>query len=334
MKRPIKNIKEIQEFFNQHSKFVIIQADNPDGDSIASALALNEILSTLGKESVLYCAVEVPSYLKFITGWEKINNYIPSNFDASIIVDTSSSTLLENLYLSPEVSWVKAKPSLVLDHHKDVECDIDFASVVSNNPDYSSTGEVIYGIAKELDFSINKLSGELILQSILSDSLGLTSDIAGPETYKNVAEILSLGISRAELEEKRRQLSKMSEAVFRYKAELMERTEFYFDTKIALTVIPESELYDIGTQYNPGPLIMSELLNIEGVQIALAIKRYKNRVTVALRCSQGTEIAGEIASSYGGGGHPYAAGFRIDNFNEDFTKFKYELVNKIIDRLK
>jgi hypothetical protein len=79
----------------------------------------------------------------------------------------------------------------------------------------------------------------------------------------------------------------MSEAVFRYKAELMERTEFYFDTKIALTVIPESELYDIGTQYNPGPLIMSEMLNIEGVQIALAIKRYKNRVTVALRCCSG-----------------------------------------------
>ena len=333
MKRTIKNIHAIKDFIDENHRFVIIQADNPDGDSIASALALNEILSTLGKESALYCAVEVPSYLKFISGWEKINTYIPSNFDASIIVDTSTSTLLENLYDSPEAAWVKAKPALILDHHKDVECDIDFATVVSNNPEYSSTGEVIFGIAKELNLVINKLSGELILQSILSDSLGLTSDIAGPETYKIVAEILGLGISRAELEEKRRQLSKMSEAVFRYKAELMERTEFYFDTKIALTVIPESELYDIGTQYNPGPLIMSELLNIEGVKIALAIKRYKNRVTVALRCAQGTEIAGEIASSYGGGGHPYAAGFRIDNFNDDFTKFKYELVNKIIDRL-
>jgi phosphoesterase RecJ-like protein len=333
MKRLVKNIKDIEQFIEKHNKFLIIQADNPDGDSISSALALDEILNNLGKYSTLYCAVEVPSYLKFISGWEKINNYIPAEFDASIIVDTSSSTLLENLYLSPEVSWVKSKPCIVLDHHKDVECDIDFASIVSNNPDYASTGELIHAIAKELKIPLNQLSGELILQSILSDSLGLTSDIAGPETYKTVADLLELGISRADLEEKRRKLSKMSEAVFRYKAELMERTEFFFDTKIALTVIPESELYDIGTQYNPGPLIMSELLNIEGVQIALAIKRYKNRVTVALRCAQGTEIAGEIASSYGGGGHPYAAGFRIDNFDQDFTKFKYELVNKILDKL-
>ena len=126
----------------------------------------------------------------------------------------------------------------------------------------------------------------------------------------------------------------MSEPVFRYKAQLMERTEFFYDTKIALAVIPETELYDIGTQYNPGPLIMSELLNIDGVQVAMAIKRYKNRITVAIRCSYGTEIANEIAGMYGGGGHPYAAGFRIDNFNEDFTKFKYELVHKIIDKIK
>ena len=332
--QPIKLINEIKQFIEKNNKFLIIQADNPDGDSISSALAMSEILSSLGKHSFLYCAVEVPGYLKFIPGWEKISSILPSSFDASIIVDTSSATLLENLNLSPEVSWVKSKPCLVLDHHKEVTCDIDYASIVSNNPDYASTGELIYNIAESLEWPINQLSAELILQSILSDSLGLTSDIAGPDTYRTVAELLEKGVSRAELEEKRRRLSKMSEPVFRYKAELMERTEFYYDTKIALAVIPESELYDIGTQYNPGPLIMSELLNIEGVQVALAIKRYKNRVTAAIRCSQGTEIASDIASIYGGGGHPYAAGFRIDEFSEDFTKFKYELVNKIIDKLK
>ena len=334
MKPNIESLENIKSFFENYNNFLIIQADNPDGDSIASALALAEILESINKNASLYCAVEVPSYLKFIPGWEKINSYIPSGFDASIIVDTSSSTLLENLYLSEEISWVKSKPSLVLDHHKDVNCDIEFASVISNNPDFCSTGELIYNLSKELKFPITKLSAELLLQSILSDSLGLTSDSAGPDTYRTVAELLELGVSRAALEEKRRKLSKMSELVFRYKAQLMERTEFFYDTKIALAVIPETELYDIGTQYNPGPLIISELLNIDGVQVAMAIKRYKNRITVAIRCSYGTEIANEIAGMYGGGGHPYAAGFRIDNFNEDFTKFKYELVHKIIDKIK
>ena len=36
-------------------KIVIIQAENPDGDSLGSALALEEVLSDLGKSVFLYC---------------------------------------------------------------------------------------------------------------------------------------------------------------------------------------------------------------------------------------------------------------------------------------
>src|SRR5438270_9763731 len=76
---------------------VIIQADNPDGDSLGSALALEAILGDMGKEPYLYCGVEIPSYLSYLPGWDRVTKELPKNFDASIIVDTSADSLLEVL---------------------------------------------------------------------------------------------------------------------------------------------------------------------------------------------------------------------------------------------
>ncbi len=39
---------------NDARKIVVIQAENPDGDSLGSSLALEEILGDLGKEVSLY----------------------------------------------------------------------------------------------------------------------------------------------------------------------------------------------------------------------------------------------------------------------------------------
>jgi nanoRNase/pAp phosphatase (c-di-AMP/oligoRNAs hydrolase) len=43
---------------------VVIQAENPDGDSLGSAVALEEILGDLGKDVSLYCPDEIPKYLR------------------------------------------------------------------------------------------------------------------------------------------------------------------------------------------------------------------------------------------------------------------------------
>src|SRR5690606_41684769 len=71
------------------SDLLIIQADNPDADSLASALALESILHEMGKEPLLYCGIDMPEYLKYLPGWDRVEREVPSQFDASIIVDRS-----------------------------------------------------------------------------------------------------------------------------------------------------------------------------------------------------------------------------------------------------
>ena len=55
--------EQIQGILNNATRVVILQADNPDGDSMGSALALEHILADMGKEPLLYCGVHIPSYL-------------------------------------------------------------------------------------------------------------------------------------------------------------------------------------------------------------------------------------------------------------------------------
>ena len=121
----------------------------------------------------------------------------------------------------------------------------------------------------------------------------------------------------------------MDPRVFKYKAELINRTEMFFDGEVSMCVIPENESFDIGTLYNPGPLILSEMLMVKGVKVAFALKTYRNKATVAIRCTHGTNVADTIALKYGGGGHPYAAGFRVNNWDGNLPRLKKEIITLV-----
>jgi len=327
-------IKELNDIINKANDIVIIQADNPDGDSLASALALEQIIGDMGKEPYLYCGVDIPDYLKHLAGWDRVSKEIPAQFDAAIIVDTSAITLLEHLESSPYRGWVASKPVIVIDHHADVKCDIPYATVVINDNLAVSTGEVIYLLANQLKWKLNLQAKTYIASSILSDSLGLTSEDTSSNTYRIMADIIDGGVDRPALEEARRALTKMPEPIFRYKAKLIERTEFYGDGKMAIVSIPHDEIMQYSPLYNPAPLIQNDMLQTEGVQVAIVLKHYKDgKVTGSIRCGYNTKIAAELAEHFGGGGHPYASGFKI-NGGMSFSDVKSECISLTEELLK
>src|SRR5271154_3223466 len=104
---------QIKQIIDDAHKIVIIQADNPDADSLGSALALEHILGDLGKEPYLYCGVDTPSYLSYMAGWDRVQRELPAQFDASIIVDASTMSLLERLVDAGYQGRLAAKPCIV-----------------------------------------------------------------------------------------------------------------------------------------------------------------------------------------------------------------------------
>jgi phosphoesterase RecJ-like protein len=316
----------IKKTIEDSSGIVIIQADNPDGDSLSSALALEQVIADMRKQPYLYCGVDMPDYLKHLPGWDRVNKDIPTKFDSSIIVDTSAILLLEKLEQSQYRSWVAGKPVIVLDHHAEVDCDIPYANIVINDAKAVATGEVIYKLANELKWPLNLQAKTFIASSILADSLGLTSEGTTPDTYRTMADLIEAGVDRPGLEEARRALSKMPETIFRYKADLIKRTELHADGQLAVVSVPHNELIEYSPLYNPAPLILYDMLQVEGVRVGVVLKQYSGgKTTAAIRCGYGTKIAADLAKHFGGGGHVYASGFKIEN-GKPFHEIKSECI--------
>lgn len=326
--------QDIKAIIDAAHKIVIMQADNPDGDSLASSLALEQILGDLGKETYLYCGVDIPLYLKYLPGWDRVSKEVPAQFDASIIVDTSADSLFAALDSSGQKSWVAAKPCLVIDHHE-VEPTITYANLIWNKPAVA-TGEVLYELVQSFNWPLNQTASEMIAISILSDSLGLTSEGTTARSIHIIGELAERGVKLSELESRRRDMMRKAPELVRYKGELLQRIEYHADNTIATITIPSEEIERYSPLYNPPMLVLDDMRLTEGTKIAIAFKVYRDgKITGKIRTNPGFSIAAQLAEHFGGGGHPYASGFKITDgrpFNElksECIRVAAELLNQL-----
>lgn len=323
--------QKIAEILNASQRVVIMQADNPDGDSLCSALALEQILHEMGKEPVLYCGVDIPSYLTYLSGWDRVSRDLPPQFDASITVDTSADSLFEQLSKTGQKGWVAAKPTILLDHHR-VENSIAFANVILN-PEAVATGEVIYELAQQLGWPLNLTAKEMLASSILSDSLGLTTDATSARSIRIIAELVEGGVSIPKLEQKRREMMRKSPELIRYKGELLQRIEYFADNRIATVTIPWKEIEKYSPQYNPSMLVLDDMRLSIDTETAIAFKVYNDgHITAKIRCNFGSPIAADLAKAFGGGGHAYASGFKTAK-SKPFNELKSECIQKATELL-
>ncbi len=317
-----------KEFLNGKKSICVIQAENPDGDSLGSAIALDYLLE--GVDVSMYCPIDIPKYLHYFPDWSRVTTEFDYKADGYIIVDTAATVLLSKLLDDTAIrNRLYSAPVFVIDHHETPD-DLDFPheSIIEIKP---AAAELLYEIALKTKMNISKEAAEALMQGILSDTLGLTSVATTDRTFEIMAELTRVGANIAELEDARREYMKKSQRIFDYKADLIKRTEFYLDGALATVLIPWEDIEDFSSEYNPNVLILEELRMVEGVEVAVAIKTYPDgKVTGKIRCF-GCEIADKVAGYFGGGGHPYAAGFRTyDTTYEEVIK---DLI-KIIPELK
>ena len=156
-------ISVVSDFIKDKHHICVVQAENPDGDSLGAALALEEALSE--KDISLYCPVDIPKYLRYFEGWSRVDIEFSYKADAYIIVDTASSTLISKLLDDAAIrNCLYSSRVLVIDHHETAP-DLDF--------DHE---EIIEQIASQYykkpdNFSISKITEIKNLPSINTKKL-------------------------------------------------------------------------------------------------------------------------------------------------------------------
>jgi phosphoesterase RecJ-like protein len=197
------------------------------------------------------------------------------------------------------------------------------------NSEAAATGEMIFGMARENEWPINELAAENLFIAIQSDTLGLTTESTTAKSYEVSTELVKSGVMPAGIENRRREFMKKSPRILEYKGRLIERITYHCDGRLALIRIPFEEIEEFSNEYNPTMLVLDEMRLVVGVDVACGVKTYPDgKFTAKLRTN--LPVADVIAGYFGGGGHAYAAGFKV--FEEDFEGVENEMIG-VIDKV-
>lgn len=326
-----KDYPEADQFIRlieQATHILIIQPDNPDGDSLGSAIALEQIFDALGKQTTLVSGTNLSTYLNYIPGFDRVLSEIPNLFDLSIIVDTQVSSLISNLSKKRNYSSIFKRPVIILDHHS-IESDLPKVDLYINDPTAVSTTELIFSLSESLKLSRNDLANKALAIGLLSDSLGLSTPTVSAYSIMVLAILVDQGVSINAIEEIRKQSYLKSPRIIKYKGQLLERIEYYLENKLNLLVIPFNEIEQFSQEYNPSMLVLEDMRLSIDTLISVIIKVYPDRYTAKIRSINNWPIANDLAKIYGGGGHPYAAGFKITNLNLSIDDLKKDIITKV-----
>lgn len=311
---------DIKQLVDEAQTILILQPDNPDGDSMGSALGLEEILGDLGKTPLMYSYKPSETYLRLNEGWDRVSQTFPKAFDLTILVDTASPTLLVNT-LEKHGAELSKRPAIVIDHHNS-RSEMGFITHELIQPTSASTGEQIVQLAEAAEWPINQQAGTKLAAAIISDSLNLTVAMTSYQTVAALASCVKAGANLSEMNTKKREANALTASLLTLKAQQLTAVEYAFDGRLAIATIAAETMDRYKDEHDPCDLIIWDMQWVKGVEVAAVFKHYGTKIKVSMRAKR--PIAAKLAEAFDGGGHDRAAAFRAEGTDMEaaVTKFK------------
>jgi len=292
------------DFLRTHDSFLILGHKEPDGDCIASQIAIATILSALGKKASTHSVgpFDRPEIETFANRFTAVIPDEKLRDAAVIIVDCSTPDRTGALG-----SQVEGLPTLVIDHHSAGET---FGTARYVDDRAPSTTFLVFSLFEELGITVDPETAHLLLFGFCTDTgffrhLGKGS----PETFQTLSRIAACGTSPAEVYMMiygRRDLSGR-----KLLGELLVRVESYREGRLLISwqTIEDRRKHEVRQR---GEDELYRLLQtVRGaVVVALIKEEGEDRFSVGLRSNPSVDV-GRVAASFGGGGHRQAAGFDI-----------------------
>ncbi|GAC1600379.1 MAG: bifunctional oligoribonuclease/PAP phosphatase NrnA [Candidatus Saccharimonadales bacterium] len=305
MSAPDSVIQQLGAAVAAAETILILQPDSPDGDSLGSALGLEEIFGDLGKQVKMYSYKAAEPYLHGLEGHDRVSQDLPKQFDLIVLVDTGSPSLIKSA-LEHHFAALTSKPFFIIDHHTSRQnFGFNTTEIVE---EAVATSELITRICLELDWPINPSAADKLASALLSDSLGLTTSGTTTKSVEALAELTRRGANLYELYKTKREAGALTTDLLHLKGKLLASVEFYEDGKLAMAEITPDMVARYKDIAEPYTLILNEMQWTKGVELVAVFKNYGDKINVPLRSTTG--VAADVAEKFGGGGHPNAAAYR------------------------
>jgi phosphoesterase RecJ-like protein len=299
---------------NLGRRFLITTHINPDGDAIGSEMALFHILRNLGKQVSIINESSTPYYLRFLD---------PQNIIKALTLPADTPRLtqlpkLDGIFILDISEWDRLgrmrgliqsnpAPKICLDHHPAQE---QLAEISIVDEEACNTGILVFELIAQLGITLTKSVAEALYVALLTDTGSFRFSNTDVKAHQMAAQLIKAGVVSHEIYSKIYEQGSWNRVKLLGSA--LSSIQSCCQEKVAYLVISQELLNSYGVHPDEIEGFVEFPRMIEGVEVViLFFEREKEKIRISLR-SKGKVDVQEIANSLGGGGHPYAAGIRLE----------------------
>lgn len=281
---------------------------NVDADGLASPLALMHTLAPLGVEAIpLISDGQLPQSLRFLPGIDRVLSYgtdpLP-DYDVLCLVDCSDKRRLGAFYRDDPNRVNGDVPIVNIDHH--VTNDL-FGVVNVVFPTAASTAEVATDLISAWRCPMTIEIAQCLLAGIYGDTLGLRTEATTARTMRTAADLVDAGANPAAI----------TDQLFRFKPRstvcLWERVlrRVSWTGALIWTEVAKADLERCQASPAEAEGLVNFLTGTDGSRAAAILYEAEGGWRVSMRSIPDDVDVAAIASEFGGGGHPRAAGCQV-----------------------
>ena len=301
-----KVISKITSF----QKVLLIVHENPDGDTLASASALYQVLIKLGKHPSMVCKDLVPRPFLFLPKIREIHNdMLFGDYEAIIVIDCGD---LRRTGFDIRLKEFARKKRFIIniDHHPKNDLH-KIATLNFFDQAVSSTAELVWEIIENMDIEIDKDMATALLTGLYTDTGGFKHSNTTSKTLKIAAELMKYG-ARIRLITKNVSLNKTVPAMKLWGL-VLSRLHRNSEFRIVSSVITQNDLIDCNASQDDIAGVVNLMNTIPDSKAAiLFFETEDGKIRASMRTEHEAVDLSRLATIFGGGGHKKASGFTID----------------------
>jgi phosphoesterase RecJ-like protein len=300
---------KLLSFLDQYDTYYLVGHMEPDGDCIASVLALGGYLERTKSKRVKYFNVgpfERREILRFesqfkprLPSTERLGDPNP----AALILDCSE---LERVgEIAPDLEGL---PTAVIDHHA---TNVPFGDVQFIDTTAAAACYLVQLILERMDEPISNEEADLLLFGIATDTGYFRhADEYAAGLFAAIARLLQIGASPKTAHQ---QMMGGHTPESRWLlSRFLDRTRYVCDGAAAITYETTEDYATFGKENRDSDTLYQLLFGVAGVRLVAFIREEKEGAcTVSLRSMDTIDVSA-IAKVFGGGGHRRAAGFSTE----------------------
>lgn len=304
MTRTQRPLEGVTDAIRAAARIALVSHIGPDGDTLCSTLAMRLGLLELGKHFTLFCQDRIPDLYSFLPGVAdfRMPEEADEHYDLLLCLDVSDEKRMGRCHLLT----ARADRTAQVDHHgtNTGYCDINCIDVSA-----PANCLILYELLQRLGCTITPEVALCLAVGLSTDTGHLTYNNTTPEAYRVMGELVEAGAPIAEAyrrlyrERPPRQVALLTRA--------LETLTFHDEGRITSIRLTRQDFTDCGARPEDAEIIVNNGLDILGVRMCVfAREQTDGSIKLSLRAIPPYKVSG-VAQSFGGGGHPQAAGATV-----------------------